>query len=36
MDRVYSNLAVGSPVTIIGVWEEPAWLTRLLETASRE
>jgi L,D-peptidoglycan transpeptidase YkuD (ErfK/YbiS/YcfS/YnhG family) len=35
MDRVFGNLAVGSPVTIIGVWEEPAWLTRLLETASR-
>ncbi len=35
MDRVYSNLAVGSPVTIIGIWDEPAWLTRLLETASR-
>ena len=35
MDRVFSTLAVGSPVTIIGLWEEPAWLTRVLATASR-
>jgi hypothetical protein len=35
MDRLYGNLAIGSPVTIIGLWDEPAWLTRLLETASR-
>ncbi len=35
MDQVYNRLSVGSPVTIVGLWEEPGWLTRVLETASR-
>jgi L,D-transpeptidase catalytic domain len=35
MERLYADLPVGSPVTIIGIWDEPPWLTRLMETASR-
>jgi lipoprotein-anchoring transpeptidase ErfK/SrfK len=35
MDEIYPILSVGTPVTIVGVWEEPLWLTRVLETASR-
>lgn len=35
MDRLFSQLSVGSPVTIVGVWEEPSWLPRALETAGR-
>jgi hypothetical protein len=34
MDEIYPILSVGTPVTIVGVWEEPQWLTRILETAS--
>jgi lipoprotein-anchoring transpeptidase ErfK/SrfK len=33
MDDVFSQLDIGSPVTIVGIWEEPSWLTRLLQTA---
>jgi hypothetical protein len=36
MDEVFRQLSVGSPVTIVGIWEEPDWLTRLLQTASNE
>lgn len=35
IDEVFPILSVGSPVTIVGLWEEPRWLTRVLETASR-
>jgi hypothetical protein len=34
MDEVFGALGVGSPVTIVGIWEEPRWLSRLLQTAS--
>lgn len=34
MDEVWNALSVGSPVTIVGIWEEPRWLSRLLQTAS--
>lgn len=36
LDELFPHLSVGTPVTIVGVWEEPAWLKRFLETASRE
>jgi len=35
LDRILAKLSVGTPVTIVGLWEEPSWLTRVLETASR-
>lgn len=35
LDRIFSKLAVGTPVTIVGLWTEPTWLTRALQTASR-
>lgn len=34
MDDVFRQLDIGSPVTIVGIWEEPSWLSRLLQTAS--
>jgi hypothetical protein len=34
IDELFPILTVGSPVTIVGLWEEPRWLTRVLETAS--
>jgi hypothetical protein len=27
MDRLMSFLRVGTPVTIVGVWQEPSWLS---------
>jgi len=35
IDEVFSQLAVGTPVTIVGLWEAPEWLSRFLETADR-
>jgi hypothetical protein len=35
LDRIFSKLSVGTPVTIVGLWTEPTWLTRTLQTASR-
>lgn len=36
MDEVFNSLGVGSPVTIVGLCEEPTWLRRILETANAE
>jgi len=35
IDQLFPRVAVGTPVTIVGLWEEPAWLERALQTASR-
>lgn len=35
LDRIFSKLSVGTPVTIVGLWTEPTWLTRALQTASK-
>jgi murein L,D-transpeptidase YafK len=35
IDELYSQLQVGTMVTIIGLWETPTWLSRFLETANR-
>lgn len=35
LDQIFPRLAVGTPVTIVGLWNEPAWLARALQTASR-
>jgi hypothetical protein len=35
LDRIFSKLSVGTPVTIVGLWTEPTWLTRTLQTANR-
>ncbi len=35
MDDVFPQIGVGDQVTIVGLWDEPGWMTRALETASR-
>jgi murein L,D-transpeptidase YafK len=35
IDELYPQLRVGTLVTIVGLWDEPSWLTRFLETADR-
>ncbi|MFB3909883.1 MAG: murein L,D-transpeptidase family protein [Candidatus Eisenbacteria bacterium] len=35
IDAIFPKLATGTPVTIIGCWEQPAWLSRALSTAER-
>ncbi len=35
VDELCNQVGVGTPVTIVGLWEEPSWLDRLLQTASR-
>jgi hypothetical protein len=35
LDQVFPRVAVGTPVTIVGLWNEPAWLSRALQTASQ-
>lgn len=35
VDELCKHVAVGTPVTIVGLWDEPGWLDRLLQTANR-
>lgn len=35
VDELCKHVGIGTPVTIVGLWEEPSWLNRLLQTANR-
>lgn len=35
MEKLFDLLPVGAPVTIVGLWEEPGWLTRVLDGDTR-
>ena len=35
VDDLCRHVGVGTPVTIVGLWEEPTWLSRALQTADR-
>jgi hypothetical protein len=35
LDQLFPRIGVGTPVTIVGLWNEPPWLQRALQTASQ-